>query len=472
MNSKYRILSAISRGVWAVEPTLVEGYLTFIDDLFAHKPEASVQLEPTLKVKQAANDKADWGKLMSVSELERENFWRDKSQQFYSIHPNTGKRTVFFDEAAEGSVAVIPVDDIIMREDFCGAMGLQTIEQVAVMAMAHKNISGLVFYFHTPGGSVDYLKEVSNTIATSPKPTVGFISGMCASAGMYMATQCDYIIAENELALVGSIGVMMTLRDTRKRDEKEGIRTIVIYGPESTHKNKIYQDAIDGKTDPIINEQLAPMNADIINAVKSGRGDKLDLSHKTILAGATFMSKDIIAAGLIDEINSFSYALQMASGKAASSSEKLNSKIDMFNKFPTLSGLIGKSAADITAQEIEAVNAELKDKGVNATLMTETAFKEQVTAETAPLSNKIVYLTEAAKTATEKEAATSARLLAAVKLFDPSATAETAATFDLTAKFTDLKNSDAGAEANLKAAKEKQEQEDDDAPVSLTHLQR
>jgi ClpP class serine protease len=458
MHSKYRILSAIARGVWAVEPTLVEGYLSFVDDLFAHKPEASIELNQKLSVKQAANDKADWPKLQSVTELERENYWRDKSQQFYSVHPVSGKRTIFFDDALEGSVAVIPVDDVIMREDFCGAMGLQTIEQVAVMAMAHKNIAGIVFYFHTPGGSIDYLKETANTIANSPKPTVAFISTMCASAGLYLASQCDYIIAENDIAIVGSIGVMMTLRDTRERDKKEGVRTIVIYGPQSTNKNKVYQDAIDGKTDPIINEQLAPLNIDFINAVKAGRGDKLDLSHPTLFTGSTFMSKDILASGLIDEINSFSYALQIAAGKTpksatekpVASSENSNSNSNMFNKFPTLSALIGKSAADLTAEDIAAVNAELKEKGVNATLMTEAALKEQITAETTPLNTKLTEAKNATATA-------DAKILAAVKVFDPEATAETAASFDLTGKITALKNADAADEARLKAEKEKED---------------
>lgn len=459
MQSKYRLLSSIARGIWAVEPSLVEGYVAFIDDLFAHKSTATSELDERKRVKQAANDKVSFAKLEAVTQLEAENYWRDKEQQFYAVHPETGSRTLFFDDAKAGSVAVIPVEDIIMRYDFCGAMGLETIEQVHVMAMAHKNITGVVYKFHTPGGSVDYLKEASNTIANSPKPVIGFITSMCTSAGMYLASQCDYVIAENDLALVGSIGVMMTLRDTRKRDEKEGVRTIVIYGPESTHKNKVYQDAIDGKTDAIISEQLAPLNEDIISAVKSGRGEKLDTTHPTLLKGATFMSKDILEAGIIDEINSFSYAINMAAGKVSMHTIALkapsaeakpnhqNSNSNMFNKFPKLTAIAGKQSSEITAEEIEAVNAELKEKGVNATLLTEAALQEQITAETTLLKNQL-------KTATDSTAKANDTVLAAVKVFDPSATAETAATFDLAAKITALKNADGAEEAKLKAEKE------------------
>lgn len=459
LKSKFRILSAIARGIWAVEPSLVEGYITFVDSLYNHDVAATAQLDEQLRVKQAANDKVNWSKLESVTEMERENYWRDKSQQFYAINPTNGKRTIFFDETAPGGVAVIPVKDVIMREDFCGAMGLETIEQVAVAAADHVNITGIVFAFTTPGGSVDYLKECSATIAALPKPTVAFISTMCASAGMYMATQCDYIIAENDLALVGSIGTMMTLRDTRKRDEMQGVRTIVIYGPQSTHKNKVYQDAIDGKTDPLINEQLAPYNEDIVSAVKLGRGDKLDAKHETMLAGATFMSKEMVKPGLIDEINSFSYAIKVAAGlvqtsqtdatqPTISSNANQNSNFNMFNKFPTLSGLIGKSATDITGADIAAVNAELKEKGVLATLMTEAALEQQIAAETTPLNAKI-------KTATDATAKADARILAAVKAFNPDATAETAATFDLAEAITKLSNEDAGEDAKLKSEAEK-----------------
>jgi ClpP class serine protease len=46
-------------------------------------------------------------------------------------------------------------------------------------ANANKEITGIVMVYDTPGGTVDGTETLANTIASSKKPIVAFIDGLC-----------------------------------------------------------------------------------------------------------------------------------------------------------------------------------------------------------------------------------------------------------------------------------------------------
>jgi protease-4 len=94
--------------------------------------------------------------------------------------------------------------------------------------------------------------------------------------------------------------------------KKQGIKIIEIYPPESSDKNKTYRDAIDGKTQTMIDEVLTPLAVNFQNIVKEHR--PVDESVDGVLSGKMFYAEDAIKAGLVDEIGNFETALAAIQG--------------------------------------------------------------------------------------------------------------------------------------------------------------
>ncbi|MBE7649348.1 S49 family peptidase, partial [Tenacibaculum finnmarkense] len=148
------------------------------------------------------------------------------------------------------------------------------------------------------------------------KPVVAW-SDMCASAGYWVASGCDYIMAANNIsASFGSIGIMCSFRDASKYWEDLGIKDHTIYSDLSTHKNKSFDLALKGDYSLIRKEDLDPIALNFQNYVKSNRPN-LDLEEEGIIEGKMFYAQDAVANGLADGIGNFQDALIKANELAA-----------------------------------------------------------------------------------------------------------------------------------------------------------
>ena len=190
--------------------------------------------------------------------------------------------------------------------------GMDDIASLLEYAMKSEDIDGAILVFNTPGGTTQSLIRIEEVLKKRTKPVVAIVDGMCASAGMYTASLCDRIIALNKMCNVGSIGVMVQLVDYGAFYKKQGIKIIEIYPPESAEKNKSYRDAIDGKTQTMIDEVLTPLAVNFQNIVKEHR--PVDESVEGVLAGKMFYAEDAIKAGLVDEIGNFDTAVAAIQG--------------------------------------------------------------------------------------------------------------------------------------------------------------
>ena len=185
--------------------------------------------------------------------------------------------------------------------------GMDDIAALLEYAMQSPDIDGAILVFNTPGGTTQSLIHIEEVLKKRTKPVVAVVDGMCASAGMYTASLCDRIIALNKMCSVGSIGVMVQLVDYGPFYKKQGIKIIEIYPPESADKNKSYRDAIDGKTQTMIDEVLTPLAVNFQNIVREHR--PVDESVDGVLSGKMFYAEDAIKAGLVDEIGNFETAV-------------------------------------------------------------------------------------------------------------------------------------------------------------------
>lgn len=206
-------------------------------------------------------------------------------------------------------VAVIKICGIMQKatskfDGFCS-----TIKVCASIAAADADpaVKGLFLYFDTPGGFAAGTHELSECIRECEKPVNGYISDTGASAGYWIASQCDKL-SMNEPGRCGSIGTYAVIEDTSKAFEMEGVKAILVTSgalkgqcsdgvPVSDAAIAAYQSQVDDIT------------ARFIGAVASGRR----MSVETITeyaTGAMFNSSDALRIGLIDAVECFDDALE------------------------------------------------------------------------------------------------------------------------------------------------------------------
>jgi len=112
-------------------------------------------------------------------------------------------------------VAVIPVKGVLLRnansvERLYGAVSHSQVTDWIDQAEDDPNVSGVLFDFDSPGGSVSGTSELGSKIAAMSKPTCGFVDGgLCASACFWLASQCDGIVATPG-AQIGGVGAILT----------------------------------------------------------------------------------------------------------------------------------------------------------------------------------------------------------------------------------------------------------------------
>jgi signal peptide peptidase SppA len=219
----------------------------------------------------------------------------------------------------KGKVQVIRLQGPLMSEDFCGSPGMQTMQNAVRSANADSEISSIVLYNNSPGGTVTGTENLANEIKNSAKPVVSFVSTMMCSADYWIGSSASEIIADGESGgyntMIGSIGVKAVMMDKSKNLEQSGVRIIEVAADQSSRKGKYTQDILNGDTSRL-KAELNILADRFIGAVQSNRGEKLNTAKENVFEGDVYNVKDAIKYGLIDKVGSFDYAvkrsLQMA----------------------------------------------------------------------------------------------------------------------------------------------------------------
>lgn len=251
---------------------------------------------------------------------------REKFQILCGTSASTVSVFSSYDEAPLGSIALVPLKSVMVKNGTWCSYGTQEIASYMIKAAASPRIDGIVLDIDSGGGSVDAIAPMLAAIRKvqeSNKPVIAS-ADLCASAAYYVAAHCDRIIANNNVsAEFGSIGVMMQWWDVQPYYEKEGYVFHKVYAPESTHKNLPFEKALKGDYELIKEEELSPLAIGFQNAVKAARGSKLDLKVEGILNGRMFYAanqkKPELSAktvGLIDEVADLDRAISLAKGLA------------------------------------------------------------------------------------------------------------------------------------------------------------
>ena len=167
----------------------------------------------------------------------------------------------------EPFVNMIPVDGPITRNGDACSYGSKEIRDWLMEAAANKYCRAHVLIVNTPGGSawakndfqqaIDYAHENGQRVYM-------LIDGLCASAGMYLASFCDEVYVVNLKDQLGCVGVMASFF-TLKNGEKNQFNSETYheyYATKSINKNKEYRDIANDDDATLLIEELDELEAD------------------------------------------------------------------------------------------------------------------------------------------------------------------------------------------------------------------
>ena len=181
-------------------------------------------------------------------------------------------------------VSVLTIDGPITRNGGGCSYGSIDHRNMMIRAANHPLCRGHIFVINTPGGSAwaknDY-EQAINYARSLGQPVIAFIDGMCASAGMYLASLCDeryYMHPKDEIGCIGVMASFYTQADGSKNQFTDETYH-ELYDPESFDKNREFRDiANDGDSEKLVKE-LAELGvefrADIKKACPSAKNEHL-----------------------------------------------------------------------------------------------------------------------------------------------------------------------------------------------------
>lgn len=181
-------------------------------------------------------------------------------------------------------VSVLTIDGPITRNGGGCSYGSIDHRNMMIQAANHPLCRGHIFIINTPGGSAwaknDY-EQAINYARSLGQPVIAFIDGMCASAGMYLASLCDeryYMHPKNEIGCIGVMAAFYTEADgSTNKFTNETYHEL--YDPESFDKNREFRDiANDGDSEKLVKE-LAELGvqfrADVKKACPAAKDEHL-----------------------------------------------------------------------------------------------------------------------------------------------------------------------------------------------------
>jgi len=165
------------------------------------------------------------------------------------------------------------------------------IIQVAQELDSDPTVKKVDFYFDTPGGEVLGMDNAAVAVSMISKPTTAYVRNMCASGGVYLASQCDEIIALSEGSMIGSIGIMQRMYVDP-----------MIVSVTSSNAPRKSPDPMTTKGKAMIVDELDEMEDLFLRRVAEGRGVTVETVKEKFGQGGTMLAKRALEVGLIDRI--------------------------------------------------------------------------------------------------------------------------------------------------------------------------
>jgi ClpP class serine protease len=207
-------------------------------------------------------------------------------------------------------VSVLSVDGPITRNGGYCSYGSIDHRDMMMRAADHPLCRGHVFIINTPGGSAwaknDYALAIDYAHSKGQK-VIALVDGLCASAGMYLASLCDeryYMNPKDQIGCIGVMAAFYTLANGAK-DPYTDETYHEEYDPESFDKNKAYRDIANEDDNKELIKELAELGVEFRADVKKACPNAKD-EH---LKGKVFNAEDVKGI-LMDDQSTFMGVVQ------------------------------------------------------------------------------------------------------------------------------------------------------------------
>lgn len=204
------------------------------------------------------------------------------------------------DNGDSGHTALVKLSGVIASDEPGGANNVVTGLEAA---FKHEQTRAVILEINSPGGSPvqsSYIYNEINRLRDKHKeiPLYVVVSDIAASGGYFVAAAADKIFV-NRSSLVGSIGVRMDNFGFVELMDKIGVERRLLTAGE----NKGLLDPFlpeDSGQKAHIQAMLDEVHQHFIEAVKSGRGDRL-VEQDDLFSGLIWTGEKAIGLGLVDE---------------------------------------------------------------------------------------------------------------------------------------------------------------------------
>lgn len=222
-------------------------------------------------------------------------------------------------------VSVLTVDGPITRNGGYCSYGSIDHRDMMMRAADQPLCRGHLFIINTPGGSAwaknDYALAIDYAHSKGQK-VIALVDGMCASAGMYLASLCDeryYLNPKDQVGCIGVMAAFYTLANGSK-DKYTDETYHEEYDPESFDKNKAYRDIANKNDNKELVKELAELGVEFRADVKKACPNAIEDVH---LKGKVFNAEDVKGI-LMDDQSTFMGCVQRCFALYNGTAEPIN----------------------------------------------------------------------------------------------------------------------------------------------------
>lgn len=204
-----------------------------------------------------------------------------------------------------------------------GYIGYEDIKGAMVEVVGKSEVKSVVVYYDTNGGHVNGVEGTARMLreVTKLKPVVAY-AATAASAGYWLASASDYIVADNTsiLASLGSIVQLVNLVDAYAKD---GIKFHTFKSGKLKMAGNA-QEEMSEEAKTYFQQQVMDMTAIFYDSIARYRGMDVARMRADFGDGQAVLGARALAGGLIDELGGLGAALAKASELASQRSSTTN----------------------------------------------------------------------------------------------------------------------------------------------------
>lgn len=187
-----------------------------------------------------------------------------------------------------------------------GIVSYEEIRDALQIAVEDDNVKKILLDVDSPGGAVSFLDEAADFIAAidkNIKPVYGHTTSHAFSAGYWLISSARKITA-SKMAQLGSIGVLLTTVSYAKALEEAGVKYTYIRSGEHKALGQFGEELTE-EAKAELQESVNNVSQFFFNQVKSRRPALASANFEKWNTGKTFLAKEAMDIGLVDEITTF-----------------------------------------------------------------------------------------------------------------------------------------------------------------------